>query len=634
MLAIGEVDGVEVVIGPIGDLARLAAIDPDLVEVERLLVVRLEAEQHLPGIPGEVGPPEAPVERLLRHELPQVTLGPESLQDHQPSPRDGHIPQAVARLMGPLGALGIRHIHEQHGVEIHDGVGKGDAPLHLPDAEVEVRARLLEAIHGSRKLSELGALIGEVDIPVRGLDARRQLRSPADLLPNPLRRGVAIGLMEPVALEGLPRLRRRQIARLRRRGLHIGCDGLGHHGPEIDGGATLQDQGEPAGVRRVRSRHQIVQAVPELQRTAPLLRLRRRRVGPLALREWRVLQAQGDRALGILAEALRAYLQEVIDRGAAGGLPKEGDPLGEPLGEPSAHGPGDIGRQVVALFPQVAARAGDGLRQAGSLLVHALHPTQRLGGALRDRGRARLVGRPHLVGREGAGVEGEFIQAALEVLRCARGGAHEDRRVGVGRDGPRPFERRHFHAIQVHAHRCAIEGPRAMVPLAIQHPSRIDGPIALHVAVDVQAQGQDRAVMLEREQDAAAALLAEDLPVDAEIGGEHPCREGDAPLQTGEATLRGPQGMGALQPQRRAVHPREGRRLAIHDQVEAGYTTAIGRDGAGFEAPVGDRVWRALTGYEEDDQQNGYCGAQDRSVGVHPGALLHRSAIGRATRRC
>ena len=131
MCAVGQVDRVEVVEVPVGKLHQAGAVDVDLVEVERLLVVRLEAEDDLLAVVGEVGPPERAVQRRLRHELPHLAVGRKPLQHQQPPARHGHVAQAVARLVLPLRALRKRHVDEQHLVEVHDRVLEHHGPLHL-----------------------------------------------------------------------------------------------------------------------------------------------------------------------------------------------------------------------------------------------------------------------------------------------------------------------------------------------------------------------------------------------------------------------------------------------------------------------------------------------------------------------
>ena len=49
MCAVGQVDRVEVVVAAVGQLHQARAVGADLVEVERLFVVRLEAEDDLAG---------------------------------------------------------------------------------------------------------------------------------------------------------------------------------------------------------------------------------------------------------------------------------------------------------------------------------------------------------------------------------------------------------------------------------------------------------------------------------------------------------------------------------------------------------------------------------------------------------
>ncbi len=126
----------------VGELHQAGAVDVDLVEVKRFLVVRLEAERAtFVRVPGEVGPPERAVQRRLRHELRELAVGRQPVEHQQPAAGHGHVAQAVPRLVRPLGALREGHVDQQDLVEIEHGIGQRDRSFHLADGKVERRVR-------------------------------------------------------------------------------------------------------------------------------------------------------------------------------------------------------------------------------------------------------------------------------------------------------------------------------------------------------------------------------------------------------------------------------------------------------------------------------------------------------------
>ena len=134
-----------------------------------------------------------------------------------------------------------------------------------------------------------------------------------------------------------------------------------------------------------------------------------------------------------------------------------------------------------------------------------------------------------------------------------------------------------------------------MVPAAVPHPLRRDLRVALDVPADVQAQRQDRAVVLEREQHAVVAvLLAEDLAVAAQLGGLGPGAERD-PRGVGQRNLladpqqvRAGQAQGVAEQPAAADQRRRGRRHAGVPAVAAGVRALVPRDFV--EGPVGDQA--------------------------------------------
>ena len=71
---VGQIDRIKVVEGPIRELRQPGAVHVDFIEVKRLLVMGLETEQHLPGVPGQIGPPERAVQGSLRHKLRELAV--------------------------------------------------------------------------------------------------------------------------------------------------------------------------------------------------------------------------------------------------------------------------------------------------------------------------------------------------------------------------------------------------------------------------------------------------------------------------------------------------------------------------------------------------------------------------------
>ena len=229
VFVVWQVDRIQVVVRTIGQLPQAAAINSDFVQVERLFVVGLEAEQHLLPVPRHVWAPEGTVQRRLRHELPQMTAGRQAVEHQQARTGHGHIAESVSRLMRPFTAIGKRHVDEQHLLKIQGGIQEHDPPLDFPHLVVDIRIglrqlrrRLLQRLERRKlclKLRLVGALSGQ---------SFRQLVSPTDLVQDALASGITIHLMQPITPLCLARFVGRKIAGLRRFGTSIGRNGLRH----------------------------------------------------------------------------------------------------------------------------------------------------------------------------------------------------------------------------------------------------------------------------------------------------------------------------------------------------------------------------------------------------------------------
>ncbi len=131
-----------------------------------------------------------------------------------------------------------------------------------------------------------------------------------------------------------------------------------------------------------------------------------------------------------------------------------------------------------------------------------------------------------------------------------------------------------------------------MVPGAVEDMSGVDRGVALDVTADVEAEGKDRSVVLEREEDALLAVLfAEYLSVAAQFGGGYPGaeREGGEFIEVGFAFDA--QEMIAVEIQGVAEQARgalgQGRAGGGGHMAVAGGIAAVGAGGF-VEVPVGD----------------------------------------------
>ena len=176
-VAVGQVDRVEVVEDAVCKLHQAGAVGMDFVEMKCLFIVRLVAENDFRAVGGEIRPPKRTVQRWLRHELPNLAVRGQPVEDHDLSARHGHIAQAVAGLVRPLGALRIGHIHEQHLVEVEHGVLQHHDPLHRADLEVKVLVFGFPRGGLFLQRGEPGKLRGKID-PGRhsGVDPLRRIR--------------------------------------------------------------------------------------------------------------------------------------------------------------------------------------------------------------------------------------------------------------------------------------------------------------------------------------------------------------------------------------------------------------------------------------------------------------------------
>ena len=153
-MTVRQVDRIQIVVRPVGQLLQPAAVDIDLVQVERLLVVRLEAEQDFLSIPRQIRTPEGTVQRQLRHQLAQMPVRRQPFQNQQPAAGNRHIAQSVSRLVRPFAPIGKRHVDKQDLVEVDSRVLERDVTFHFPHAEVQFCIRTLHLLGQLLQLNE------------------------------------------------------------------------------------------------------------------------------------------------------------------------------------------------------------------------------------------------------------------------------------------------------------------------------------------------------------------------------------------------------------------------------------------------------------------------------------------------
>ena len=215
VLTVRQVDRIQIVVRSVGQLPQSAAVDIDLVQVERLLVVRLEAEQHLLRIPRQIGTPEGTMQRQLRHQLAQMPVRRQPVQDEQSSAGNRHVTESMSRLVGPFapsretacrqtGPAGSRR--PDSGTRCDVSLRAHGSTVPHPDPAPVPLAAAVSRASGSSSASrgELGATAGQ---------PFGQLLGPANLGENPVAGRIPVRLVQPVALQRLAGLRGREVAR-------------------------------------------------------------------------------------------------------------------------------------------------------------------------------------------------------------------------------------------------------------------------------------------------------------------------------------------------------------------------------------------------------------------------------------
>ena len=204
VLAVRQVNRVQIVKRAVGELPHARPVGIDLVEVEGLFVVRLEAEQNPLAVERNVRAPERAVarKRLLRREHRLLAGGRKPFQDHQPPARDRLRADAVVVFVPPLRAGRVRNVHVNYRVEVDRRVGEHDPALDLTDSEV----RTSRGVRLGQRV-QLPELVLEID----PLDPGSERFRVPDLVPDHLRRDVPAALEKPLLLECLLRLFRREV---------------------------------------------------------------------------------------------------------------------------------------------------------------------------------------------------------------------------------------------------------------------------------------------------------------------------------------------------------------------------------------------------------------------------------------
>ena len=385
----------------------------------------------------------------------------------------------------------------------------------------------------------------------------------------------------------------RQVLRHRRGRRNIRSDPLGTLRPGLDLGSHVHEEGDPVGRERRGLSLELLQLDSHLIRRLPTPAILRRLPLPLLFGERLVLQEQIDQAARLFHMPVRlAGGQEFVEIDARGfGKPAI---LGGKVGlDPDRHGGRQFRVQDQPLFDQPLAalhqRAGERL----AALVHRADVADQFLGRLFDQFHALAIELGDLHRRQRTGVNPQIVQAALKTLAAvgrpdaAGGGSARPNRAGA-------FQAADLVSVQIHAHPAAVERGRAVVPAAVPHPLRRDLGIAFDVPADVQAQRQDRAVVLEREQHpVVAVLLAEDLAIAAQVGRLGPGAEGDARGVRQRNLLADAQQMIARQAQgvpEQAAAADQGRRGRRHlglPAVGAGVRALV--PGDFVETPVGNQ---------------------------------------------
>ena len=241
MSPVGQVDRVEVVEDAARQLAAIRAVGVHLVEVERLVVVRLEAEEDARAVVRDVRPPERSGERRVRREARHASVRTQPVQREQLSARHAHVAEPVTRLVLPFAALGVGRVEQQetlHGA--HKRIAEHHLALHAPHGEV--RGHLLlrrpRLRHGRAKTGGNVRGAPRAAIEFFPLEPTDQRLGPRQLVH---RVEPAVRLQQPVGLDGDLRLGARELTGRGRDGRMIRRHPLAYR--------TLR-RGRPVGRRR------------------------------------------------------------------------------------------------------------------------------------------------------------------------------------------------------------------------------------------------------------------------------------------------------------------------------------------------------------------------------------------------
>ncbi len=357
---------------------------------------------------------------------------------------------------------------------------------------------------------------------------RGQLPRPFDFALDPLRRRIAVGLVQPVLLQGRAGFCRRQVGSRRSAGRDVRGDGFGNPGAELDPRSGRQDDLDPGGrvQRRLALRHQFLVTLLELFRLFPFLQIFGRLLFPLGFGQRFVLDQQFD-------QSPRRFDLEV---GLAGGQVlqrRNTDPADESVVvlrirdlESGQRCRRQLAVQADSFLPQIAARIGQRFRERAAGAIESRQLFLQDLGSLFQSLDSRPIQLGDLRGRQRGTIDAEIVQFALKVLPHTAAGADERWRFGIEGQRARPLQSPDFAAVQVHSHPLAVERPRAVMPGTVQDLSRVQRRVALLVAAGVQSQRQDTAAALEREQQPLRALLPEDFSKTRQVGRFGPRREG------------------------------------------------------------------------------------------------------------
>ena len=212
MLPVGQIERIEVVKPTPRQLADIFAVDIDLVNMERFLVVRLERNQDLIGVERQVRPPERPGQRLLGKEHLLMAVRRKPGHRHQPPAGRPHIAEPVTGLVPIFAPLRIGDVDVENRVEVDRRILEEDRPLDAAHLKVELLVAAGDFFRLFRQGFDFAALLGQVG--PRVLDPVGQFRGTAQFVEDrPLRR-VPAALGEPVASQQLLGLFRRTVDHL------------------------------------------------------------------------------------------------------------------------------------------------------------------------------------------------------------------------------------------------------------------------------------------------------------------------------------------------------------------------------------------------------------------------------------